>query len=854
MRARRALPPRSIVWLIASCAAFGTAGGKAGAWKPSSHVALSEISLADVLDDGQITIYEVDYDLREIKTSCEAPRVVGTYTVDAELANAVRNWPDYYRAGVVGPDAYPDIPTGQMIIHPDSKLWLEHVWKSAHDLPAGQLREKALAFTAGFLTHAAGDMYMHTFINYFSGGDFVIGWNAAKHLTAEGYAARFGPQPKSYVMKIDGLETWLHDTFLITPTWTENGKTTELLHAGDPAYSIPSKLGDIRRYLQKDYIEWYQAQIVVYDQQIANAMGWLEWLTATAAKSAFQARWGAVVSYAESWVQDIDDCLNHWVAYSHDIAGRLVLHEGGITTEQISEAKKVSEKFANDYLLSAFGLPDVVGGSLAIVQKVLAFFHITWLEELKKRLLEFMIEKSTGMTVDEWKNYASETVSDMTFNEVFAHPEPPGSQMTDHDTYRLGELRVPNMAGARWDWREFSPGFNTVMAVKMIFLPTDQLKAAMRDLGYTDPELMGPNARNVLLGFLRSLDGGNRFWKDAPRMVAAQDFCRYKTMFMSLTGELAEWRRDCAAAPPPGCGDGACGAGEDCAGCPADCGDCDGIDPCTPGAPIPANEDPCAATVCGVDPFCCEVLWDETCVDEAGALCGGACAAGGPCAHDVCAAGAALDPDCDPCPAGVCAVDPFCCAIGWDATCVDEAASLCGTSCPGTCGDGICAASEDCASCAGDCGACPVSCGDGTCDWDESCELCPGDCGACSGLPTVETAVCGDGACTASGEDCATCAADCGTCPSVCGDGVCDPTEDCSACPFDSGMGSGCSCPLDYQYCDSLGDCVTAWECPIGAFYWGGCDCCLAYDPLDPLICTYCESEIYVFYDYCPGG
>jgi hypothetical protein len=51
------------------------------------------------------------------------------------------------------------------------------------------------------------------------------------------------------------------------------------------------------------------------------------------------------------------------------------------------------------------------------------------------------------------------------------------------------------------------------------------------------------------------------------------------------------------------------------------------------------------------------------------------------CAHDPCQGGAALDPDCDPCVAAVCAADPFCCATQWDATCVSAAGS-CGLGCP----------------------------------------------------------------------------------------------------------------------------------------------------------------------------
>ncbi|WP_437523577.1 hypothetical protein WME79_34360 [Sorangium sp. So ce726] len=51
------------------------------------------------------------------------------------------------------------------------------------------------------------------------------------------------------------------------------------------------------------------------------------------------------------------------------------------------------------------------------------------------------------------------------------------------------------------------------------------------------------------------------------------------------------------------------------------------------------------------------------------------------CAHSQCDAGGALAPSCDPCAASVCAVDSFCCTVAWDSTCVQEVGSICGQSC-----------------------------------------------------------------------------------------------------------------------------------------------------------------------------
>jgi hypothetical protein len=79
--------------------------------------------------------------------------------------------------------------------------------------------------------------------------------------------------------------------------------------------------------------------------------------------------------------------------------------------------------------------------------------------------------------------------------------------------------------------------------------------------------------------------------------------------------------------------------------------------------------------VCAIDPFCCNLAWDGTCVGRAVTECGLACPN-----HDCCVQGS---PGCDDqavedC---VCAIDPFCCASAWDSICVDLVNSNCGGGC-----------------------------------------------------------------------------------------------------------------------------------------------------------------------------
>jgi hypothetical protein len=72
--------------------------------------------------------------------------------------------------------------------------------------------------------------------------------------------------------------------------------------------------------------------------------------------------------------------------------------------------------------------------------------------------------------------------------------------------------------------------------------------------------------------------------------------------------------------------------------------------------------------VCAIDPFCCDVLWDETCVALVEANECGMCQPA-PCCAPSTMPGCAADPEIEAC---VCAADPFCCDEQWDNLCVSD--------------------------------------------------------------------------------------------------------------------------------------------------------------------------------------
>jgi hypothetical protein len=171
------------------------------AWKPFTHVQMGTSVLSEVATSGTVSI--------------ATAHGSHAYPVDSRIVSALRKWPSYFNAGAVGPDGFPDITFGQAVIHPEhTGQWMKYLyqqaWKAQNDSRySSDERGQILAFTYGYMLHAAGDMWAHTLINSFAGavfpsvvnmvndllrrGDptrFLVGF---RHIIAEGYAGNATP-------------------------------------------------------------------------------------------------------------------------------------------------------------------------------------------------------------------------------------------------------------------------------------------------------------------------------------------------------------------------------------------------------------------------------------------------------------------------------------------------------------------------------------------------------------------------------------------------------------------------------------------------------------------------------------
>lgn len=527
--------------------------GTAQAWKPTTHVYLADLALQDALDNGKVTIYRVDY------ASGQVTDTIGEYTVDPAILSALRSNPAQYRAGVLGPDAYPDILTGQQVIHPSPKdtgiqggsnAWLQYLWDQSlrpeNNTPAVR------AFVTGYLTHAAGDMFGHTFINNFTGAPFAMlppegPENAIKHVIVEGYVDKRLPKATFTDaffnnVSIAGVDDFIYRTMIDARPGTQLDRQLLRAGAGGTDYSVPRVFSTLRASLQRD-IDGYYATKADYQRRI-DSCAWFDFSCSKVALgtelAAYVVANGPATTYEEYWRDDIDNGLRAWPSVSHAVAKALFFNAGRKADTQAAE--DILQRYATDHLLSMAGSPDFVGlaaGTIAdIIRAITPDFLLVPIRELKKQLLDTMLKESIGMTKEELKDYLSSP--DKYFDQVMTTGagERVTLQQFNNRYLHIGDPRYTN-PGEAFDYHQVPAAYNTVTMSKLLMLGPGEVNRLLRDLG-GQPTLTTPD---IMLGFIQTLDGDNQ-WTNG--MALAQNCQVYGQVFMRQPGE-----RGFADCPPP---------------------------------------------------------------------------------------------------------------------------------------------------------------------------------------------------------------------------------------------------------------------------------------------------------------
>jgi hypothetical protein len=522
-------------------------------WKPTTHVYLAEQAMKDALDDGRVTIYKVDYQTGKIINEGGTPVKIGEYAVDPDILDALKKYPSHYRAGVLGPDAYPDILTGQQIIHPNTNqfdgtnAWLQHLWDESSK-PENN-KPEITAFVIGYLTHAAGDMYGHTFINNFTGAPFEIKppkgpENAIKHIVLEGYIDKLIPPP-NYNVSINGVENFIYTTMInATPGSTLDTKL--LLKGGEgSSFSVPRRYSTIRARLAADSLA-FSDRLDEYNRRIDDKLRAAKncepldfscsrillagQATAIGTERAvYNAKNKPQILYKRAWIKDIDDGLQAWPKVSHEVAKALFFNSQ--KKANTSRAKEILTQYAVDHLLKMEGSPDVASDFINIIREITP--DLGFLKDLKKKFYRNLIKESTGIDIDDLEKYLSEpaTYFDSVMNQGSGENV---NRQTFHEKY----WQNPE---AKFEYSNYPAIYNTVLMSKLILLKSSEINRLQKDLGAKG---LSSRKSNVMLGFITTLDGDNEWkkgvgdneWKKG--MDFAGDCEIYSKIFMRQPGEI----------------------------------------------------------------------------------------------------------------------------------------------------------------------------------------------------------------------------------------------------------------------------------------------------------------------------
>ncbi len=471
-----------------------------------------------------------------------------SFESDPELLNAVRKWPGYFLAGTIGPDGFPDIIFGQAVIHPDLRCdydnpncpycncelgpssrtwtgdWLRHLWDRAHAL-SGIEREQALAFVLGFFSHAAGDMWGHSFVNQYAGGSWPVDYtsdvarsakNVELHLVAEGLVGSHVPDVRAAVSGVHNADgqpgirvplAFLEDTF-IKDAWAVDHRGTSFISL---FLSLKKSLQDHAlpdepQVSETDLLRLFAGDVVTAASLLPKAKDWL------------------VRHYVLCWIDNIDKGLSAWLETNASLADQIfVQNETGNVMDALGDFKddhlwKMLGLKPQQMIETCLGIPRwvmfllnpgqfLIDTSDEIVGSV-ADWAKAYYREVQEDLVNFVFKKAFGISFDDFKDY-------WTNAEALA-PVALGQPATNEI---LGLLHLDGSGFLNAG--QCAATHNIDVLNHMLVLNADGLNALMFRFN-VGPVFQPETSPNVMLGFVKSIDGNHQWRKNAPAPPVAE--------------------------------------------------------------------------------------------------------------------------------------------------------------------------------------------------------------------------------------------------------------------------------------------------------------------------------------------
>ena len=577
------------------------------AWEPTTHVYLAEIALQEAIANHTVTIYATDYVTGKILRAPNGDRIaIGTFEVDQNLLNVIQNNRPAYISGVCGPDAFPDLLTGQEMIHPAGKVtpgqgrmhssdsslpdvnqdlpnghegpgpdkWLQHIYNCAfyrtENGDTSYVKPENQAFAMGFLAHAAGDTFAHSFINNYTGGPFNLLNNGLKHVVMEKYIQSVTPtllvQSDFDSVLVGDNARFIYDN-MVRCDRQSYMFGMDLLEGSDfsKSLSLPFRFSRLKDKLQHEL-----------DSYPKDKVG----------QAAYEISHPFVYSYIKHWIADIDSGLKAWPQLSLDMSHALLLRRRvgidantplNVTNNQQDwdenrqkrEADEYLLKYATSHLISMCGAPDFVGSGLGkaieyygdvnkfidSVLDLVGYTEIkTWIHEVKTGWVNTAVKMATGKSWDDWKMYAHDpaTYFDGAMNTDTLNTDG-GEKIsraaldvqmhlfdvahTDGRSPVAGRRQNLLPGDVAFDWEEFAPAFNSVQMIKLTLLSPKGMSDLYAALNASSPNKLTPPQTNAMLGWTATLDGSNQWKINQNRMPLAVSDAWYRLMFMKQPGE-----------------------------------------------------------------------------------------------------------------------------------------------------------------------------------------------------------------------------------------------------------------------------------------------------------------------------
>ena len=445
--------------LLAAASGRSDALSGSALWKINTHLFAANVALADAINDGMVTIPPF-----------------GEFTVPPAVVQALREAPAAYRAGVLAPDLFPDMYFGGWVIHSDLSQsekwmaddWLRHVWTKARTWPNDSDRNKVLAFGYGFLTHGAGDIFAHTWVNEKADGAWVSfegkdRSTAFKHIVLEGFVGEHTPPTDL------SLDVW--------PRFVSNTLIKDAVarrHSG----------------IAKHYQRWLaiadglpkaidRAKSHMNDNIRNDAPYW--------AKCVANPGWCARKEHAETWLLDINRGFRAMVDSSESLGEMLM---DGSSLDGVG----AMTGWATEWVPKMFGAHALGEGTAALSEFMQWASDLVPISEMIKAEVERFVRDSMPKI---WNIYqAAQKPSTYMEQPGFF---PPGTKA------KVSQEMGVRAGGTTFDWRAFEPIYNTVILSKLALLDANGLNELLRRAQVSAPIFPTGPETNVMLGTFRSM-------------------------------------------------------------------------------------------------------------------------------------------------------------------------------------------------------------------------------------------------------------------------------------------------------------------------------------------------------------